>query len=157
MADLPQTEPLPAVELCVGPDGLPSYQALLDAALEASFPASDPPAHSAAGRVEEPRTTARDCHDWALASGGCPAVGQACDRGEGRDRSVRRPARLTARSDLEGFLLPAGPYELEQTRHVATLHWHTPEGSPRAIDLPVQTLQRLLAEGRLVRDDDVPA
>jgi hypothetical protein len=46
--------------------GLPTYQELLDEALEETFPASDPISPSAAIHAAEPLRTARDAVDWVL-------------------------------------------------------------------------------------------
>lgn len=47
---------------------LPTYQELLDDALDDTFPASDPISPSAAMRAEREVTSARDAKDWTLAS-----------------------------------------------------------------------------------------
>jgi hypothetical protein len=48
------------------PDSLPTYQQLLDAALELTFPASDPIAAEVARRAERAVKTARDATDWTV-------------------------------------------------------------------------------------------
>ena len=45
---------------------LPTYQDLLDEALDDTFPASDPIAASAATRTSSPKPSRRDTHDWCL-------------------------------------------------------------------------------------------
>jgi hypothetical protein len=52
-----------------GPEGVPTYQALLDDALEQTFPASDPISPSAAMSAEERVATDRDSTDWVLQPG----------------------------------------------------------------------------------------
>lgn len=47
-------------------DKVPTYQALLDEALEDTFPASDPIAVSAASQPKEEVPTPRDDKDWTL-------------------------------------------------------------------------------------------
>ena len=54
---------------------LPTYQQLLDASLEDTFPASDPISPSAAMHAEARISTAKDETDWALAPGGDGAAG----------------------------------------------------------------------------------
>lgn len=77
---------------CPVPDKLPTYQELLDEALDMTFPASDPISPSAAMHAEERLQTARDRTDWKLqreadrTPGGdapddaCPAPGTPPDR-----------------------------------------------------------------------------
>lgn len=48
---------------------VPTYQELLDASLEDTFPASDPISPSAAMHAERRITTAKDAQDWTLAPG----------------------------------------------------------------------------------------
>ena len=50
----------------VQPDPLPTYQELLDEALELTFPASDPISPGAATRAEERVSTPMDETDWKL-------------------------------------------------------------------------------------------
>jgi len=47
----------------------PTYQELLDNALEDTFPASDPIAVGGATKILEPHTTLRDAKDWTLRPG----------------------------------------------------------------------------------------
>jgi hypothetical protein len=49
-------------------EGLPTYQELLDEAVEETFPASDPISPSAAMNAEEPVRTRTDKRDWKLHS-----------------------------------------------------------------------------------------
>lgn len=51
-------------------DKLPTYQELLDEALEGTFPASDPIAPGAAMHTSRRISTARDDTDWTLLPGG---------------------------------------------------------------------------------------
>ena len=55
----------------VGSDthGVPTYQELLDEALQETFPASDPISPSAAMSADRPITTQRDHTDWELKPG----------------------------------------------------------------------------------------
>jgi hypothetical protein len=55
--------------------GLPTYQQLLDASLEDTFPASDPISPSAAMHAESQISTPKDDTDWALAPEGHVALG----------------------------------------------------------------------------------
>jgi len=57
-------------ETGVQPDPLPTYQELLDEALELTFPASDPISPGAATRAEERMSTPMDETDWKLATDG---------------------------------------------------------------------------------------
>jgi hypothetical protein len=47
-------------------DKLPTYQELLDEALDETFPASDPISPSAAMHADEPVKTPKDERDWRL-------------------------------------------------------------------------------------------
>ena len=51
---------------------VPSYQALLDDALDQTFPASDPISPSAAMYAEAQVATEKDAVDWVLKPGGGP-------------------------------------------------------------------------------------
>lgn len=51
------------------PQGVPTYQELLDEALEETFPASDPISPSAAMAAEKRISTDRDETDWTLKPG----------------------------------------------------------------------------------------
>jgi hypothetical protein len=132
---------------------VPSYQELLDLALDDTFPASDPVAASAAMHVHEPHTTARDCRDWTLKPGACLPVGQPGDDGAGSARSCRCQAHLAEALEIGTTQLPAGPCELEQSADVATIIWRQ-GGRQRRLDVEVEVLRSLLASGRLKREDD---
>jgi len=56
----------------VQPDPLPTYQELLDEALELTFPASDPISPGAAARAEERVSTPMDATDWKLETDAAP-------------------------------------------------------------------------------------
>lgn len=60
----------PDKEPVVPTDKLPSYQQLLDEALDQTFPASDPISPSAAMYAERQMSTAKDEVDWELKPGG---------------------------------------------------------------------------------------
>ncbi|PPE71560.1 hypothetical protein IS481_12530 [Caldimonas thermodepolymerans] len=47
-------------------EGVPTYQELLDEALDETFPASDPISPSAAERAEREVSTPKDDKDWKL-------------------------------------------------------------------------------------------
>ena len=134
---------------------VPSYQDLLDAALDDTFPASDPPAISAATQVHEPHTTTRDCVDWTLKPGACKPVGQASEEAPGRqgERSARCDARLTRAQVVENRLVPAGPCWVEQSAQVATLLWRDADGAMQQLDMDLEQLRRLLADGVLERPE----
>ncbi len=51
---------------------VPTYQELLDEALDATFPASDPISPSAAMAAEKRIRTDKDATDWTLKPGACP-------------------------------------------------------------------------------------
>lgn len=122
---------------------VPTYQELLDGALDDTFPASDPIATSAATHVHEPHTTARDSKDWTLK----PEAA-----GDERDRSGRRKAQLPEPLQLGGLRIPAGPCEVEQSEHSAMLIWEE-GGKQRRGEIELDTLRQLLADGRLQRND----
>lgn len=52
-------------------DKVPTYQELLDEALDETFPASDPISPSAAMHAQERIDSAKDTTDWSLKPGGC--------------------------------------------------------------------------------------
>ncbi|BAL96217.1 hypothetical protein [Rubrivivax gelatinosus] len=64
-----KTPPAPPATAEPEDAGLPTYQKLLDEALDETFPASDPISPSAAMHAEERVDAARDEHDWALPPG----------------------------------------------------------------------------------------
>jgi hypothetical protein len=55
-------EPSPATDQ----EGVPTYQELLDEALDETFPASDPISPSAAERAEREISTPKDDKDWQV-------------------------------------------------------------------------------------------
>lgn len=59
------------------PHGTPTYQELLDEALQETFPASDPISPSAAMAADERIPTQRDAADWALKPGSEKATAPA--------------------------------------------------------------------------------
>ena len=61
-------------------DATPTYQEVLDEALEETFPASDPISPSAAMAAEEKISTRRDDTDWALTPGSEEPVKTAPDQ-----------------------------------------------------------------------------
>jgi hypothetical protein len=63
------------------PDGLPTYQELLDEALDLTFPASDPISPGAAQRAERPIATPKDDTDWSLRRDHGAARGAAAGSG----------------------------------------------------------------------------
>jgi hypothetical protein len=54
---------------------VPTYQELLDEALDETFPASDPISPSAAMAAEKRIRTDKDATDWALKPGACKPPG----------------------------------------------------------------------------------
>lgn len=131
---------------------VPTYQELLDQALNDTFPASDPTATSAATHVHAPHTTERDSQDWTLKPGACPPVGQPCDDGAGNVWSGRRAGELTHALDIGTVRIPAGPCELEQSSVAATVIWRE-EGEERCQDIDLERLRSLLANGQLKRQE----
>ncbi|WP_043460407.1 hypothetical protein [Azohydromonas australica] len=51
---------------------VPTYQELLDEAVDETFPASDPISPSAAMNADKKISTSKDSHDWTLQPGACP-------------------------------------------------------------------------------------
>ncbi|RZJ07523.1 MAG: hypothetical protein EOP39_16140 [Rubrivivax sp.] len=133
---------------------VPTYQDLLDAALDDTFPASDPLAIGAATHVHEPRTTARDCVDWTLEPGACPPAGQAGVAGQGREHSARCEAWLRQGIELGALHVPASACEVRQSAHGATLFWRDSQGRELQGDLPLERLRELLAQDLLFRPDE---
>lgn len=137
---------------------LPTYQELLDDALESTFPASDPIAASAATHVHEPHTTLRDTKDWTLKPGACTAVGaDSADDGQGSalaepcEGVVERP--LTLQATANGAIqVPTGPCTIEQSEHRAILHWQE-NGQERTASMPIERYRELLADGGLRRSE----
>ncbi len=134
---------------------VPSYQELLDEAVDMTFPASDPISPTAAMHAFEPRTTPRDALDWTLEPGQCKAVQPApaavsATRPQ-RDRSAPVAAVLFAGNgvaELDG--MPPGPCQLQQSCCDATLSW-IEAGRVQQVVLPLPVLQRLLCSGHLLR------
>ena len=58
---------------------VPSYQELLDEALDETFPASDPISPSAAMAAEKRIRTAKDQTDWTLRPGACNPQDGDCE------------------------------------------------------------------------------
>jgi hypothetical protein len=56
-------------------DKVPTYQELLDDALDQTFPASDPISPTAAMAAEKRIATERDATDWTLKPGAAPMPG----------------------------------------------------------------------------------
>lgn len=133
---------------------VPTYQDLLDAALDATFPASDPPAIGAAMHAHEPHTTARDCHDWTLRPGACPPVGQPGDDGEGHEHAARTEARLRRALNEDGLYMPAGLCWVQQSQQTATLLWRDEGGRLQSLGVSLHVLRRLLANGDLERPEE---
>jgi hypothetical protein len=144
---------------------VPSYQELLDEAVDMTFPASDPISPSAAMHVHEPHTTARDELDWTLQPGACGPVEKPCPGNASPAHPVatasaersqpQRAFLFDAAADeplpaLRG--VPPGLCELEQTCTEAVLRWFE-GGRSREVVLPLGLLRELLASGRLHRDD----
>jgi hypothetical protein len=143
---------------------VPSYQELLDEAVDMTFPASDPISPSAAMHVHEPHTTARDELDWTLQPGACGPVQPRAEPAD-QTRPSARPAAgrsqpqraflFDAAADASVPALrgvPPGLCELEQTCTEAVLRWFE-GGRSREVVLPLPLLRELLACGRLQRDD----
>ncbi len=72
--------------------GLPTYQGLLDEAVQETFPASDPISPTAAMHAERPVSTGRDERDWALQPQSDSAAAQRCLRAEYDDEADARRA-----------------------------------------------------------------
>lgn len=134
---------------------VPTYQDLLDAALDDTFPASDPLAIGAATHVHEPHTTARDCHDWTLRPGACKPVGQATDDGAGHERSARSPAHVTRDLLVQEQRIPAGPCWIEQSSQAATLRWRGEAAGLLALEVSLECLRQWLADGLLKRSEEI--
>lgn len=143
---------------------VPTYQELLDQALDGTFPASDPLAIGAAEHVLEPHTTPADERDWALQPGAStPPGGAEAEAAPPQDRAVAEPVEAEVVEPLlcevdDGapdpgstaeIRVPAGACTVCQTIERATLTWR--EGPrARAVDMPVAVYRQLLADG-LVR------
>ncbi len=147
---------------------VPTYQELLDNALEDTFPASDPIAVGGATKILEPHTTLRDAKDWTLRPGSevplpSPegATGDAARRDGPGDAPVlsapctgfvERPMTLQASVD-QAVQVPRGPCTLEQSEHVAVLRW-TEDGEERSASMLIEDYRDRLSDGTLRRDSD---
>jgi hypothetical protein len=100
-------KPTAAAPPAAAETGLPTYQQLLDASLEDTFPASDPISPSAAMHAEAQISTARDDTDWALAPGGSVASGSSGT--ESTDASSGPPGDLNRPGDREP--IDRGPFQ----------------------------------------------
>ena len=133
---------------------VPSYQDLLDAALDDTFPASDPLAISAGAHVHEPRTTPRDCQDWTLRPGACKPAGQPGDGSAGHERSARTAAHVHSNLVEGDGRVPQGACWIEQTAQAATLSWEGSGGALQSLEVSVESLRQWLASGALERFDE---
>ncbi|MBB3195347.1 hypothetical protein [Roseateles terrae] len=136
---------------------VPTYQELLDAAIEDTFPASDPIAVGGATKIAEPHTTLRDAKDWSLKPGsetipgeagaqapsGGPEVSAPCDG------FVERPMTLQSSVDA-AVQVPRGPCTIEQSEHRAVLRWMA-DGQSRRGALSIEEYRDRLADGSLRR------
>lgn len=77
-------------------DKLPTYQELLDDASDGSFPASDPPATTAATHTAEPVSTSMDDRDWKLQPAGTATGGGQQVVAEFDDETAARHAQHEA-------------------------------------------------------------
>lgn len=141
---------------------VPTYQELLDLALDETFPASDPLAIGAAEHVQEPRTTPADARDWTLKPGAAGPPGQMADpEKEGRPVGAPCPGRVLEplACEVDGppapdgtsrtIDVPAGACTIAQTSAVAVLRWESDGGG--AVEMPVDLYRRLLADGLVER------
>ena len=78
-------------------DRVPTYQELLDEALDETFPASDPISPSAAMHTGREVKTARDDKDWHLMPGGRNAKAATRKPASGTMHEPSRPRSRTAR------------------------------------------------------------
>lgn len=131
---------------------VPSYQELLDEAVDMTFPASDPISPTAAMHTFEPRTTPRDALDWTLEPGQCkPSMSAPGAAKPERTVSAPVPAVLFAGSDVtEVAAVAPGRCEVQQSCCDATIRW-TEGGRVREVVVPLPVLQHLLCSGRLLR------
>lgn len=75
---------------------VPSYQELLDDALDQTFPASDPISPTAAMYAEREISTEKDSTDWTLKPGAqkaCAPEEIPTQAGTGKKTPVKRPSR----------------------------------------------------------------
>lgn len=139
---------------------LPTYQELLDSAIEDTFPASDPIAVGGATKIAEPHTTLRDAKDWTLrpgsemppggdaaptASAGGPELSAPCEG------FVERPMTLQATVE-DAVQVPRGPCTIEQSEHRAVLRW-TEDGQDRCGSMAIEDYRDRLADGSLRRGE----
>lgn len=140
---------------------VPTYQELLDSAIEDTFPASDPIAVGGATRILEPHTTLRDAKDWTLKPGSEQLP-------EGSDAPVGPPAEPTMSAPCPGVVtrvmtlqannadavqVRPGPCTIEQSEHRAVLSW-TSDGQSLCGSMPIETYRERLADGSLRRGED---
>jgi len=139
---------------------VPTYQELLDNAIEDTFPASDPIAVGGATKIAEPHTTLRDAKDWTLKPGSELAPGSgtaATSAASGPELSapcdgfVERTMTLQA-SVADAIQVPRGPCKIEQSEHRAVLRWMH-EGQERSGSMPIETYRDRLADGALRRGE----
>lgn len=142
---------------------VPTYQELLDNAIEDTFPASDPIAVGGATKILEPHTTLRDAKDWTLKPGSESAP---ADHAGGADTSgpelsapcegfVERPMTLQATVE-DAAQVPRGPCTIEQSEHRAVLRW-TEDGQERCGSMSIEDYRDRLADGTLRRCGEDPA
>lgn len=144
---------------------VPTYQELLDKAVEDTFPASDPIAVGGATKILEPHTTLRDAKDWTLKPGSQMPPGPAGESGGGNaagpelskpcEGFVERPMTLQA-SVEEAVQVPRGPCTIEQSEHRAILRWQA-DGQERCGSLPIEQYRDRLAQGDIRRVGDEAA
>jgi hypothetical protein len=85
----------------------PSYQQLLDASLDQTFPASDPISPSAAMHAEAQQATTRDAKDWNLTPGS-----QVCDA-----EASSGVADAVSRPDQAAPAAAKGPFPFPTSEH----------------------------------------
>ncbi len=129
---------------------VPTYQELLDDALDQTFPASDPLAIGAGAHTADPHPTRRDATDWTLTPGSDepvdphPASPIPLELGA----MILRQPLSHRRSNGAMAHVPAGPCMLKQRTDHAVLSWK--EGrSHRRVKLSLETLQTLVATRQL--------
>jgi hypothetical protein len=94
-------------------DKLPTYQELVDEGSDDSFPASDPPATSAATHTARPVQTARDDQDWTLQPAGddSPHHGEQVVAEFDDEDSARRAQQQVLQAELPTARLDLAPRE----------------------------------------------
>lgn len=145
---------------------MPTYQELLDNAVEDTFPASDPIAVGGATKIMEPHTTLRDAKDWTLKPGSevdrdAQAGSAASGTAAGPEMSAPCEAfverALTLQATVEAAVqVPAGPCTVEQSEHRAVLRWQQ-GGQSRSASMPIEEYRDRLADGTLRRCEDASA